>query len=47
MLSFQEKGNQMMEKAGNAAQSTKETMQEVIILIRVLAFVTFDTLNWT
>ncbi|CAA2936459.1 Hypothetical predicted protein [Olea europaea subsp. europaea] len=24
----QEKGNQMMEKAGNAAQSTKETMQE-------------------
>ncbi|MCD9646752.1 hypothetical protein HAX54_036909 [Datura stramonium] len=24
----QEKGNQMMERAGNAAQSAKETMQE-------------------
>ncbi|KAK4367654.1 hypothetical protein RND71_011446 [Anisodus tanguticus] len=25
----QEKGNQIMDKAGNAAQSAKETMQEV------------------
>ncbi|KAF7135856.1 hypothetical protein RHSIM_Rhsim08G0081300 [Rhododendron simsii] len=28
----QEKGNQMMDKASNAAQSCKETMQEVLVL---------------
>lgn len=27
---MQEKGNQMMDKASNAAQSAKESMQEVI-----------------
>lgn len=42
---FQEKGNQMMDKAGNAAQSAKETMQEVIRWIRVFSFDMFDTLD--
>lgn len=33
---FQEKGNQMMEKVSNVAQSTKETCQEVITLFSTL-----------
>lgn len=43
--SFQEKGNQMMDKVSNAAQSTKETCQEVQVFFNFLLFFPFHELH--